>query len=298
MRTVFFLAFFAMALLPAPGAGQDTARVTVSWSPEQPVQGTLFRVRVLPSSSQVTGSFAGEPLHFATNSGGALEALAAAPLDQGAALELIVVATTAAGSADTLRARVPIAKGTYALERLTVAPRFGAPPDSATEKRIARERERALTVSRASHTTPRLWSEIVKPRDSRITSGFGSGREFNGQVQSRHTGTDFAGAVGTPVRAAARGVVALADTFYLAGRVIYIDHGEGLVSAYFHLSRHDVAAGDTVQAGQVIGQVGATGRVTGPHLHWVVRYGSITVDPLSLLALVPPSPPGQAREPE
>ena len=104
----------------------------------------------------------------------------------------------------------------------------------------------------------------MKPRDSRITSGFGSGREFNGQVQSRHTGTDFAGAVGTPVRAAARGVVALADTFYLAGRVIYIDHGEGLVSAYFHLSRHDVAAGDTVQAGQVIGQVGATGRVTGP----------------------------------
>ena len=71
--------------------------MTVSWSPEQPVQGTLFRVRVLPSSSQVTGSFAGEPLHFATNSGGALEALAAAPLDQGAALELIVVATTAAG---------------------------------------------------------------------------------------------------------------------------------------------------------------------------------------------------------
>jgi murein DD-endopeptidase MepM/ murein hydrolase activator NlpD len=146
-----------------------------------------------------------------------------------------------------------------------------------------RERERALAVSRAAHDTPRLWSEVVKPRDGRITSGYGSGREFNGRVQSRHTGTDFAGAVGAPVRAAARGVVALVDTFYLAGRVIYIDHGEGLVSAYFHLSRQDVAVGDTVDVGQQIGLVGATGRVTGPHLHWVVRYGAISIDPLSFL---------------
>jgi murein DD-endopeptidase MepM/ murein hydrolase activator NlpD len=130
---------------------------------------------------------------------------------------------------------------------------------------------------------------VLRPRDTRITSGFGSGREFNGQVQSRHTGTDFAGAVGAPVRAAARGVVALVDTFYLAGRVIYIDHGEGLVSAYFHLSKQEVAAGDTVKAGRQIGLVGATGRVTGPHLHWVVRYGAISVDPLSFLALTKPS---------
>jgi murein DD-endopeptidase MepM/ murein hydrolase activator NlpD len=271
--------------------------VRVSWAPEQPVQGTLFRVRVSGTAGQVTGSFAGEPLHFSSSGTGGFEALAAAPLDQGSALELVVVSATA-GRADTARARVPVGKGTYVLERLTVAPRFGAPADSATERRIARERDRALAVSRASHTTPRLWSELVKPRDTRITSGFGSGREFNGKVQSRHTGTDFAGAVGTPVRAAARGVVALADTFYLAGRVIYIDHGEGLVSAYFHLSRHEVAEGDTVQAGQVIGRVGATGRVTGPHLHWVVRYGSISVDPLSLLALQSPTPAGEPHRPD
>ena len=151
-----------------------------------------------------------------------------------------------------------------------------------------RERERALAVSRASHSTPRLWQEVERPRDARVTSTFGSGREFNGQVQSRHTGLDLAGAVGAPVHAAARGVVALVDTFYLAGRVIYIDHGEGLVSAYFHLSRQDVAVGDTVAARQRIGSVGATGRVTGPHLHWVVRYGALSVDPLSFLALAQP----------
>jgi murein DD-endopeptidase MepM/ murein hydrolase activator NlpD len=135
-------------------------------------------------------------------------------------------------------------------------------------------------------TELRQWAgELVRPRDSRITSGFGNGREFNGEVQSRHMGTDFAGAVGAPVRAPARGVVALVDSFYLGGEVIYIDHGAGLVTGYLHLSRIDVAQGDTVQAGQVIGGVGATGRVTGPHLHWIVRYGTITLDPMSLLEL-------------
>jgi murein DD-endopeptidase MepM/ murein hydrolase activator NlpD len=80
--------------------------------------------------------------------------------------------------------------------------------------------------------------------------------------------------------------VALVADFYLAGRAVYIDHGGGLVTAYFHLSRAEVAEGDTVTAGQRIGAVGRSGRVTGPHLHWVARYGVISVDPMSLLKLV------------
>jgi murein DD-endopeptidase MepM/ murein hydrolase activator NlpD len=108
---------------------------------------------------------------------------------------------------------------------------------------------------------------------------------YNGTVQSRHLGTDFAGALGAPVLAAGRGVVALVADFYLAGRAVYIDHGAGVVTAYFHLSRADVAEGDTVVAGQRIGAVGRSGRVTGPHLHWVARYGAISVDPMSLLEL-------------
>jgi murein DD-endopeptidase MepM/ murein hydrolase activator NlpD len=261
-------------------AQNQSARIT--WTPEQVVQGTLFQVRVeqATESASITGRIAGEPLHF-TRKSDTWEALAAAPLDQGSQVEVTVIIARGENT-DTLRAQVPLAKGDYKLEKLTVAPRFGAPPDSAIQARMDREREKALAVS---HNTPRLWEDIVKPRDTRITSAFGSGREFNGRVQSRHTGTDFAGAVGSPVRAAARGVVALVDTFYLAGRVVYIDHGEGLVSAYFHLSRQDVAKGDTVAAGQQIGLVGATGRVTGPHLHWVVRYGAISVDPLSLIAV-------------
>jgi murein DD-endopeptidase MepM/ murein hydrolase activator NlpD len=274
-----------LAFIPHMLHAQVQPDVRITWTPEQPVQGTLFRVHVTQASQAdaITGRIAGEPLHF-TRKADAWEALAAAPLDQGTQLKVTVVIARGEKS-DTVLAEVPVAKGEYKLEKLTVAPRFGGPPDSAVQARMDREREKALAVSRASHNTPRLWEEIVKPRDTRITSAFGSGREFNGRVQSRHTGTDFAGAVGTPVRAAARGVVALVDTFYLAGRVIYIDHGEGLVSAYFHLSRQDVAKGDTVAAGQQIGLVGATGRVTGPHLHWVVRYGAISVDPLSFIDL-------------
>ena len=110
---------------------------------------------------------------------------------------------------------------------------------------------------------------------------------FNGTLTSRHLGVDFRGATGQPVRAANRGVVALVDDFFLAGNVIYIDHGGGLVTAYFHLSKALVVAGDTVERGQEIGLVGSTGRVTGPHLHWSARYGAVTVNPLDLTLLEP-----------
>ena len=91
--------------------------------------------------------------------------------------------------------------------------------------------------------------------------------------------------MGEPVLAPARGIVALVDTFYLGGNVVYLDHGDGLVTAYLHLSEQEVAEGEIVEPGQLIGRVGATGRVTGPHLHWIVRYGVITVDGTSLLGL-------------
>jgi murein DD-endopeptidase MepM/ murein hydrolase activator NlpD len=139
-------------------------------------------------------------------------------------------------------------------------------------------------VSEAAHRTPRLWTgDFVMPRDAGVTSGFGDGRVFNGQVSSRHTGLDLRGGPGDPVVAPTRGVVALVEQFELAGNNVYINHGAGLVTAYFHLSEQLVVAGDTVEAGTPIGRVGATGRVTGPHLHWVVRYGHTSVDPRSLL---------------
>jgi murein DD-endopeptidase MepM/ murein hydrolase activator NlpD len=275
-----------LAIFVNGATAAQTPSIRISMSPDLPVHGTLFEVRAVPlhaGVAAVTGSIAGEPLHFTRTLDGAFSAMAAAPLDFGAALRVGLAVIHGNGVIDTISVPVNVASGTYPLERLRVAPRFGAPPDSAAQIRLERDRARAAQVSRNAHSTPRLWADVTLPRNTRITSAFGSGREFNGQIQSRHTGTDLAGVAGAPVVATARGVIALVDTFFLAGNVIYIDHGEGLVSAYFHLSAQDVMAGDTVEAGQPIGKVGATGRVTGPHLHWVVRYGAISVDPMSLI---------------
>lgn len=290
--------------LDLPGRWQDEPAVvietprtpqvppTVRWLPGHVVEGTLLTVIVEggdPPVQSVDGWFAGEPLHFHRREDGTLVALAAAPLDSVGPRELRVRVTHEDGSRHDESVVVPIDSGAYRLEQLSVAPQFGRPQPAEIQQRIAAEAARARAVSAQSHSTPRMWEPpFVQPRESRITSGFGHGRVFNGQVQSRHTGTDFAGAVGAPVRAPARGIVALVDDFYLGGGVIYIDHGAGLVTAYLHLSEKAVAEGDTVEPGQVIGRVGATGRVTGPHLHWIVRYGGHTVDAMSLLELPVP----------
>ena len=268
---------------PLTAAVQPCTAAMITWEPATPTQGALFRVRLsgINAATSVTGFVAGEPLHFSA-ADSIRESLAAAPIDRPDSLNL-VVRCTEGGISDSIVRRIPTASGNYPVERLRVAPAFGRPPDSATAARIARESQRAVDVARNAHDTPRLWREsFIVPRDSRITSGFGGGREYNGQITSRHMGTDFAGATGAPVQAANRGVVRIVDSFFYGGNVVYIDHGAGLSSAYLHLSEQLVASGDTVQRNQVIGRVGATGRVTGPHLHFIVRYGAVTVDPLSL----------------
>ncbi len=233
--------------------------------------------------SAAQASLAGERLHL-RRVGDSVLAHGAIPIDSSQGITLLLTCRAANGAIlrDSLRLRT--SAGAYRLERLTVAPRFGAKPDSALAARQAAEAARAAAVSRAAHDTPRLFDGPFRaPRPSRITSDFGSGRQFNGTVMSRHMGTDYAGATGAPVYAANRGVVRLVDRFYLGGNVVYVDHGEGLVTAYLHLSGTRVAEGDTVAKGQRVGDVGATGRVTGPHLHFIARFGQITVDPISLI---------------
>lgn len=254
----------------------------LAWQSPAPVAGTLFHLR-LPAQScgaMQGASVAGESIHIHA-SGDSSYALAAVPIDSVSGVNLVV---HCAGG-DSAITRIATQKGAYRLERLTVAPKFSAAPDSALSRRMQREAEQAAAVSRQSHETPRLWTRaFAVPRATRITSGFGGGRTFNGTVTSRHMGTDHAGAVGAPVKAVNRGVVRLTGAFYLGGNVIYLDHGEGIVTAYLHLRKQLVSAGDTVQQGQTIGLVGATGRVTGPHLHLIARFGSITVDAASLFA--------------
>lgn len=266
----------------APGqatGGEADPAPAVSWSPVIPRQGTLFRVRVRDTvDAGWKGEVAGEALHFTRDRAEGFSALAAVPIDAPDSVVLRV-----RGSGVSVTRSVPVGRGAYRVERLQVAPRFGTRPDSALAERLAYESMQARGVACRAHHTPRLWKEpFVRPRPGRVTSGFGGSREFNGVVQSRHMGTDLAGAVGAPIRATNRGVVALVGDFFLGGRVVYLDHGAGLVSAYLHLSKVEVSEGDTVPAGGLVGRVGATGRVTGPHLHWIVRYGSVTVDPMSL----------------
>ncbi len=272
-------------LLTAPPAA---AQVAVETVPAVPVRGTVARIRVTPTVatvvSGVAGEVADEPLHLRSGDGVIWQGLMPVPIDGGDSLPIRLVLLRE-GGADTVVTAIGVSRGAYQSEELRVAPGM-AEPDSAARVRIARDIAMAREVSREAHHTPALWSEpFLRPRPSRITSAFGTARVYNGKVASRHMGTDFAGAVGAPVYAANDGRVALVADFYLAGTVIYLDHGEGLISAYFHLHRARVATGDTVTRGQRIGDVGQSGRVTGPHLHWVMRYGGVTVDPMSVLAL-------------
>jgi hypothetical protein len=255
------------------------ARGSVAWLE---VENDWSRNDQMPLTA-VEGEAAGEPLHFERIDRGFV-ALLGIPLEGGDTLP-VALRLSRLGRADSTLVGLLVRHPAYPSERLTVPPRM-VQYDSATRARVESEQARAREVSRRSHETPRLWAApLTPPRDSRITSAYGGAREYNGQVTSRHLGTDFAGAVGTPVGAAARGVVALVADFYLAGRAVYLDHGAGLVTGYFHLSQTAVAEGDTVAAGQRIGAVGRTGRVTGPHLHWIMRYGAISVDPMSLVEL-------------
>ena len=275
-----------LLLLQAPAAlaAQHPDSVRITTDPAPLVRGTVGTLLVAGwGAAPLAGDAGGEPLHFTVGEDGGVRALIAAPFDEADTLSLTLVRAGAAGQPETLRTVLPVARGAYRSEQLRVAAQYAA-PDSAAAVRIRSEIELARSVSRRAHDTPRAWSGPFRtPRPGRVTSVFGTAREFNGAVASRHMGTDFAGRVGAPVYAANTGIVALTGDFYLAGNVVYLDHGAGLVTGYFHLSRVEVEPGALVQRGQRIGRVGRSGRVTGPHLHWIARYGAITVDPMSLL---------------
>ncbi len=285
---------------PAGGAASGTATRSadtvpapahLAWRPEQPAQGTLFALRVTSGSgtslNSVSGRAGPEELHFYPVDGGALESFAPVPVDVSDSVEVALTLHYASGSTRPLTASVPVTARSFHHEELTVAPELGSPLSRKNRARLARDQAKARAVSIQAERTRRLWTDrAVLPRHDRITGRFGDGRIFNGQVSSRHMGLDLDGEVGDTVVAMARGVVALVDRFLLAGNVVYLNHGAGLISGYFHLSEQLVEEGDTVEAGSPIGLVGATGRVTGPHLHWVVRYGTTSVDPASLLRVL------------
>lgn len=190
--------------------------------------------------------------------------------------------TTVRGAAIEAAHDLRIEKVVFPADRLRVAPKFVEPSPDARE-RIARERARLGEL--ANHVSrDRAWqAPFEPPLPTKLTAVFGTRRVFNGQMQSQHRGIDLDGKIGDPVAAPGAGRVALADDLYYTGGTVIIDHGHGVMSLLAHLSRTLVKEGQIVRRGEIVGEVGATGRVTGPHLHWTAWVGSVAVDPRSLL---------------
>jgi murein DD-endopeptidase MepM/ murein hydrolase activator NlpD len=182
--------------------------------------------------------------------------------------------------------QIPVRKGKFATESLHVEKEFVEPnPDQV--KRANEERDQLRHIF--DQVTPeKLWTGKFRVPLDGVTTGsnFGKRRILNGQPGSPHGGVDFPATTGTPVHAAQSGRVALAQELFFSGNTVVVDHGLGVYTFYGHLSAIDVKAGDTVESGQVLGKVGATGRVTGPHLHWGLTVERARVNPLQLVQLL------------
>jgi murein DD-endopeptidase MepM/ murein hydrolase activator NlpD len=179
---------------------------------------------------------------------------------------------------------VAVSEKRYPATSIKVAPEFVQPP-AETEARI--EEEQALKKRVFSVTAPEsLWSgRFQAPAEAEVSGVFGSARVFNGVKKSQHTGLDFRVTTGTPIAASNSGTVILARNLYFEGNCVMIDHGQGLITLYLHLSEFKVKEGDRVQGRQILGLSGGTGRATAPHLHFAVRWQGVYLDPGALLSL-------------
>ena len=209
---------------------------------------------------------------------------AAIPLDRKPGKERISVqGRTESGLETASSLEVRIRSKSFPEQKLTVEEKFVTPPPE-VEARIESETKRlaAVYAMRRSASIPEV--PFVRPVPGDPTGTFGSRRILNGKPRAPHPGLDLRAATGTLVRASGGGLVAVATDLYYSGSTVILDHGGGLFTIYAHLSEIQVKEGEMAQAGQVVGLSGATGRVTGPHLHWGAKIGDRAFDPTSLLS--------------
>lgn len=181
-----------------------------------------------------------------------------------------------------------VAKRDWQIQRIDGLPPAKVTPDPAQLARIAEENRQVAEARKVISASPAFLEGLAAPAEGVISGVFGSQRVLNGEARAPHSGTDVAAPIGAPVRAVAAGTVTLAHAdMYFTGQTVMVDHGLGLQSVYAHMSRTDVRLGQKVAQGQVIGAVGASGRATGPHLHWGVSWLDVRLDPQTVMAALP-----------
>ncbi len=281
--TLAVASLVAMAWPPVP-TQPDGLSVTHWARAIQPGEVVVFSISARVPLVSADGRAFGQKLAvFPSGTPGAWQAIAGIDLDtKPGATSIVITAQTERGVTLTAAYPLTVVRKVFPTRRLKVDPRFVTPPSSAWP-RIELERMK-LAELLAGVTSPRLWAgPFAVPVDGTRVSNFGTRSVYNGRIGSAHRGTDFAAPAGTPVRAPNAGRVVLAEDLYYSGNTIILDHGLGIYSLLAHLSRMDISAGELVEGGAAVGAVGATGRVTGPHLHWTLRVGPLAVDPLSLV---------------
>ena len=266
-------------------------------SPEAPVPQIEVRsrelapgepLRVLVTSErplvELRARFLGEELFLVRGEDGrAWSGWAMIALDQRPGLAKIEVAGVREDGTKTGATRgLTIVVKDFPEERLTVESKYVEPPPE-VQARIERERERLAEVYAARRYLAPPGKAFVRPVPGEPTAIFGTRRLYNGEPRSPHPGLDLRAASGTPVKSAGDGEVVLAQDLYYSGLTVIVDHGAGLFTIYAHLSKIDVREGAPVTAGELVGRSGATGRVTGPHLHWGAKLGDRPFDPTALL---------------
>jgi murein DD-endopeptidase MepM/ murein hydrolase activator NlpD len=287
MPLAVVLALAAVAAPRAVSADADALTVTLADRALQP--GELVVVTIAATGARaidrVTVRAFGHDVPAFEAGGGTWQAIAGLDLDAVPGPCTVDVTATIDGQAAQVMRDCRVLAKTFPTRRLRVAPDYVNPPPDI----LARIQRDAALLERtwAASSPTRLWDgPFVRPVPQRANSAFGTRSIFNGEPRSPHSGADFLSPAGTPVHAPNAGRVVVAEDLYFTGNTVVIDHGLGLLSLFAHLSRMDVTPGETVATGQVLGAVGSTGRVTGPHLHWTLRANGARVDPLSLLALL------------
>jgi len=197
----------------------------------------------------------------------------------------VISAKTSDGQSISCSPVLTVKAGQFAVERLKVAPQYVEPnPEQLARAQAEREQLRQIF---ATVTPEKLWNGKFRIPLQGVTTGgnFGKRRVLNGEPSSPHSGVDFPAPTGTPIHSAQNGRVILAEPLYFSGNTVIVDHGLGVYTLYGHLSEFNVKAGDSVETGDVLGKVGATGRVTGPHLHWGLTVNRARVNSLDIVKL-------------